>query len=602
MKHKVFINMLITFFLSGICVVGVFIASVLFEYNGRQWLFDFLIRYRLSCFVCWEVLCALFALWQKNIHRVSLAAVIPAVLFSVISVAEGCLTDPVTLYCPSIKALILAFAGCLMLYTLILELIYWGIDTILSSARESLLLKEKKNNNGHRYARMLLYGCCILIIWSPWMVLCYPGNMNYDTGVSILFHLGLDRTNVNNPFFQNFIFGMVYRLGCFLGNVDLGMFLYVLCQSMLWAMLIGVSLSHLDHLGAPRVWVVSLLALYSFCPYFPLYAITLGKDSNFTAAALAFATCLMLYMSEGKNFLEDRKKTLVLTALVILMGLLKNHGTWIGIGCLAVYGFRYVKQRKSLLKPLCIAIVVILMFTSFLPSALGVPKTMTRESMSLPLQQTARYALKHADQITEEEREAIDAVIPFEMLSNYNPVLSDPVKGCVRGDVSKGDWLAYFRVWLKQMFQHPETYLEAFYFHTYGYYSTDAIAGAKAMRKWGYDINGDIFGMTNIKPTHEVKKLWLAMDIDKWAMNLPLLGKFQRIGIYTWILIVSIAYMLSRKKQWWLICLLPSMIIMAGCCLAPVNGYPRYALSAAVMIPIMASCAMFASNVEKPQV
>lgn len=601
MKRKVFTNTLIMICLCGISVVGVFLASALSEYNGRKWLFDFLAAHRLGCFICWEVLCVLFVLWQKNIRRVSIAALIPAVLFSTISVAEGCLIDHVTLYCPSFKALILAFTGCLMLYTLLLELIYWGIDSILSSARERVLVNGIKDTSAHRYFRMFLYGSCIMILWSPWMVLCFPGNMNYDTGTSILFHLGIDRSNVNNPFFQNFIFGMVYRLGCLLGNIDIGVFLYVLCQSMLWAMLLGLSLSHLDNLGAPRAWVLSLLALYSFCPYFPLYAITIGKDSNFTVAALAFATVLMLYMSQGKNCLEDWKKTAILSALVILMGLLKNHGTWIGIGCLIVYSIRYVKQKKSLLKPLSIAIAVILAFTSFLPSVLGVPKTMTRESMSLPLQQTARYVLSHSDEVTDEEREAIDTVVPYDMLSQYNPVRSDPVKTCVRDDVSKWDWLAYLRVWLKQMFIHPGTYLEAFYFQTYGYYSTDAIAGAMPMRKWGYDINGDIFSMTRIKPTHEDEKLWLAMDIDKWVMNIPLLGKFQKIGIYTWILITSIAYLLSRKKNWWLICLLPSIITMVGCCLTAVNGYPRYALSAAVMIPVMASCALFASNIEKPQ-
>jgi len=601
MKRNAFVNILIPFFACGISVVGVFLTSVLHEYNGRGWLVDFLTARRLSCFICWEVLCALFVLWQKKIRRVSLAAGIPAVLFSVISVAEGCLIDNVTLHCLSIKALILAFFGCMFLYVLLLELLYWGIDRILSSARERYQLKEMQNNNVHGCSRMFLYGLCIMILWSPWMVMCFPGNMNYDTGTSILFHLGFDRSNVNNPFFQNFIFGMVYRFGCLLGNVDLGMFLYVLCQSMLWAVLLGKSLSHLENMGAPRAWIMSLLALYSFCPYFPVYAITIGKDSNFTAAVLAFTTLLMLYMSRGENFLEDQKKLLTLSALVILMGLLKNHGTWIGIGCLTVSGIRYIKQRKSLMKPLCKAVTVILIVTSFLPSALGVPKTMTRESMSLPLQQTARYVLEHADEVTEEEREAIDAVVPYKLLSKYNPVRADPVKASVREDVSKREWSAYFRVWLKQLFLHPKTYLEAFYFQTYGYYSTDAMAGAFPMRKWGYDIDGNIFAVTEMKPTHDVEKLSLAIDIDEWAMNIPLLGKLQRIGIYTWILVASIAYLLSRKKNWWLICLLPSIIIMAGCCLTAVNGYPRYALSAAVMIPIMSSCALFASNVEQLQ-
>ena len=149
---------------------------------------------------------------------------------------------------------------------------------------------------------------------------------------------------------------------------------------------------------------------------------------------------------------------------------------------------------------------------------------------------------------------------------------------------------------------HPRPYLKAFYFQTYGYYSTDAVSGAMEMRKWGYDINPAIFDLTEIKPTHDVDKLYLAMRIDEWAMNVPLLGKFQKIGIYTWILITSIAYLLSRKKTKWLLCLLPSIIIMVGCCFTAVNGYPRYALSAVVMIPIISSSVLFASNAEKTSV
>ena len=122
------------------------------------------------------------------------------------------------------------------------------------------------------------------------------------------------------------------------------------------------------------------------------------------------------------------------------------------------------------------------------------------------------------------------------------------------------------------------------------------------MRKWGYDIYSDIFDVTEMERTHDREKLRLAMDIDEWAMNIPLLGKFQKIGIYTWILITSIAYLLSRKKTQWLICLLPSIIIMVGCCFTAVNGYPRYALSAVVMISIISSSVLFASNVEKTSV
>lgn len=595
--NKIF-HLLLIFFLSAIAVVGVLLTPVLSEYDGRDWLFDLFVSRRLSCLIYWTLFCLLVFLWKKRIHSVSWASVIPAVLFSVISVAEGCLEDPVTLYCPSRKALVLAFVGCLVLFVLLLELIYWGIDTILSSHRRLSHQNKAVYNDSHRRSKTVVYGCCILLLWSPWMIMCFPGNMNSDTGSSILFHLGLDRSNVNNPFFQNFIFGMVYRLGRFLGNVDIGVFLYALCQSTLIAMTLGTSLSHLESWGAPKAWVITLIALYGLCPYFPIFAITLGKDSNFTVVVLMFANLLTICMSQGREFLNDWKKVIILSGLIIMMGLLRNHGALIGVGCLVVCGIRYAKETKRFPKMLGIAIAAILMITSFLPSALGVPKTMTRESMSIPLQQTARYVINHGDEVTPEEWETIDAVIPCEKLYKYYPVLADPVKEHVRSEISEAEWFSYLRVWLKHMLAHPKTYLEAFYFQTYGYYSTEAISEAKPMRRWGYHVSDAGCEMTEIKQSHNPEKLQLAKSVDEWAMSIPLLGKFQRIGIYTWILIASIAYLISRKRTWMLICLLPSIVIMAGCCLSPVNGYPRYALSAAVMIPIMASNAFFISNEE----
>ena len=251
MKFRKIAEILFVLILCAVSTVGVFVASSLSVCNGLKWLLDFLASRCLSWFICWGLFCVLYFVWKRHVHKVSCAAVIPAVLFSAISVVEGCLKDTVTWYCASLKAFVLAFAGCLVLYVLALELIYWGIDRILSSARGSFLQNEMAYNNVHRRLKSLLYGCCIMLLWSPWMVLCFPGNMNADTGTSILFHLGLDRTNVNNPFFQNFIFGMTYRLGCLLGNIDIGFFLYVLCQSTLIAMLLGTSISFVEHLKAP---------------------------------------------------------------------------------------------------------------------------------------------------------------------------------------------------------------------------------------------------------------------------------------------------------------------------------------------------------------
>lgn len=52
-----------------------------------------------------------------------------------------------------------------------------------------------------------------------------------------------------------------------------------------------------------------------------------------------------------------------------------------------------------------------------------------REALSLPFQQTARYALEYGNEITEEEAAVISNILDYEHLAeNYNPRISDPVK------------------------------------------------------------------------------------------------------------------------------------------------------------------------------
>ena len=111
-----------------------------------------------------------------------------------------------------------------------------------------------------------------------------------------------------------------------------------------------------------------------------------------------------------------------------------------------------------LLAPALLSLVII----AGVNAAYDVQPGSAGEAFSLPFQQTARFVQKHHDEIPQEERGIIDAVLDFEQLSGiYDAYISDPVKETYRLDAGAKELLAYFGVWAKQLLRDPLCYAEA---------------------------------------------------------------------------------------------------------------------------------------------
>ncbi len=67
--------------------------------------------------------------------------------------------------------------------------------------------------------------------------------------------------------------------------------------------------------------------------------------------------------------------------------------------------------------------------TFILTAVYDIEKGSIREMLSLPFQQTGRYVLTYSDEVTDQERQAIDKILDYDSLSDgYNPLLADYVK------------------------------------------------------------------------------------------------------------------------------------------------------------------------------
>ena len=210
----------------------------------------------------------------------------------------------------------------------------------------------------------------LLALWIPWGILCFPGNLPWDAGLSIAWHLGIDRTNPNNPWFQNLLLGLFYRLGDGLGVPALGTYLYCWIQMVLEAWVLSKIIAYLsDRTGAGKraYLLIALLAL----PVFPIYAFMMGKDSSYALAMLGMVFLLIRAATESKAFWKEKKNVLWLAVLPALMGLLRNYG---GVIPLIVFiPLVLMKMKKAGILPAAGSALLLLILTVAVPKIAGIP-------------------------------------------------------------------------------------------------------------------------------------------------------------------------------------------------------------------------------------
>lgn len=424
---------------------------------------------------------------------------------------------------------------------------------------------------------------CFWVVYYLW---CFPGNMVWDSGTSIAWYLNLDRTNHNLPYFQNWLMGTFYSLGRLFGAPIFGVGVYCLLQMLLEMMLLTkilLYLSEADQIG--RAAYVPLV-LYCLMPLFPIYALSMAKDSNFALAILLFEYFALQYANEKEMFFANPAKTGGLAVAIILMALFRNSAGL--IPALAFIIICLINRKHQAILISVTALLGVLLVQYAVPGLFGIPPVDMRENMSMPLQTTAYYIHQVPEEVTQEEKEIIDSVVGYqEMMDLYDPQIADPIKDISDFDAPKQK--RFLKMWAGMIAKHPKVMLDGFYQSTYVYYTPDAVCLArKPHASYSIAISDENKDRLDLRFDQSAKEN--AQDTVETALNLPGVSVFAKIGIYSWILIgITLVTVLIRRVRRFFFCCVPLLMIFAGCLLSPVNGYYRYAYSMILSIPVVAT-------------
>lgn len=500
---------------------------------------------------------------------------------------------------------IIYLIGATFLIELSLRILYYCMEqkkdfTLPSSSKFTPIISWCKT---HFFATSVF---ALLACWAIPVITCYPANLCNDTWIQLSQFWGFSEFTSHHPPVQTLIFGFFTWLGTLVGHANIGLYLFILVQTTLYALTIAYSFVLMRKLAAPKWLLLLTFIAAGFTPYYANRVSMLLKDNLYSISVLLFIIELVYALLNAEDFLS-KKKHLALTAISILgVILFRNNGKHILYPTLLILGIVLICKRRSIAKKtfakglllLTVPVVLASIITATITSVYHIQKGSLGEALSFPFQQTARCVYMHPGDITTEEMAAISAVLDYNVVATqYTPFISDPIKATFNRDATTAELLQYFKTWGTMFFKYPQTYIEASvaqsYYLIYPFENNDAIYmrfndfSEELMAPLKEQVG--LAEVTTFKTQKEILIRWFSL-----MHNLPIIGMLSHTAPYTIILFFLILLALCKKLYRFLLPATPIFLSVVVIILAPVIwGHPRYAFPIVYTVPLLIAYYMY---------
>ncbi len=427
--------------------------------------------------------------------------------------------------------------------------------------------------------------CIMVLSWLPYIVAFAPGSVCYDAYVQLAQFGGHEPWSTHHPVFSTLLYGSVFSAGAAAGGANGGVLALVIMQTLCFAGALTYEVRVMERAGAPRWVLVCTVAFFCIVPIFGSYCQWVVKDALFACIFALYMCSVVLYAADPRRFCASKGSMAMLLISAAALGLIRNNAIYVVILSLPFLVLFHdgARARLRALVPLVLAIVASVCINQVCVAIVQAESGSIKEALSIPFQQTARFAREHPQDVQEWERAAIDQALGYDTLaSRYVPTLSDEVKAPFDDDASLSDYLS---AWASQGARDPLLYLDATAENTYLYWSLHAHAPFKNEFVWfTQPRNDEGFSWSYWMPNEVSAAMYTYIQVMR---ELPLVGFLSQAGLYAWLLLIEAAYLLSRGRGRYLIVLLPCLILLLTYIAGPSNGSMRYALPFATTAPVL---------------
>lgn len=506
------------------------------------------------------------------------------------------------LYTSSIRMLktLILITGFYILYLTAINSLY-----LLLQSRKDIVLHKNKVILFYQKHPWLSVWLGIMGCWMVHILLRYPGAMSYDNWNQLAYYFGYKSFTTAQPVFHTWLFSSFIRFGLWIGSANIGLFLFIVFQSLIMSAILSWSLLLMRRWRTP-VWLRLLtMGIYCAAPYYAGYASFPIKDFLYTAFFLLFLLYIMEWL--GNTSLFNKKSRAIGWVLTVCLFILcRKNGIYIYLPVAIIMA---VKEMKRFLKNitvkeapyncqsiiffaalLLLPLLIVKGTESIITYCYQVQKDSSKEALSLPFQQTARYVRDYGNEIPKEEKEAIAKVLDYDKIpAVYLELTADPVKTTFHAETNE-DLFNYFKVWFKQFLKHPLCYIEATWNQNYYLFAPniDNIVYNKDC-----NIGEEIILDTGLleKIDFEIPEKMegiCAIMVSYYSLlsRLPILGMLNNVAFYIILLFAAFIFMLHDRQKNELFIMLPLFLSFLIILAAPqIQNQPRYAFPIIYAMP-----------------
>ncbi|MFP7492552.1 DUF6020 family protein [Terribacillus saccharophilus] len=303
--------------------------------------------------------------------------------------------------------------------------------------------------------QILWYMLPMIAVWMIYLLAFFPGNMSPD---SLTHWREVQSHEFNN--WHPIAYTMVILL---LTQIWDSPAVVVVFQILFMSFVYSYAIYSLRQygLGKKLAWMAALL--WAVLPINGIFSTILWKDVVYSTFIVYLTIFIMkTILQEGRN-LRTWGGIATFTLLLLGIAFFRNNG--LPIAVVTAIGMMVVYRRnwKQLLTPVVLVTALYLIVTGPVFTAYNVKSANPNESLSIPTQQIAAVVSQDGE-LTDEQRDYLDSILPIEDWDAYNPYLTDRIKfhDNFKDDVVVADMGKYISVWFEIVKQNPALVVEAY--------------------------------------------------------------------------------------------------------------------------------------------
>lgn len=333
---------------------------------------------------------------------------------------------------------------------------------------------------------ILGFALVMLALWLPWYVANFPGGAYFDTyyqiyetypeshPISIIQWNPVQddsRTDAwlvdHHPVAVTLLYGAFAQISDALtGSWMLGVATYCALQGIAHVLVFTGSLARLRHLGAPPIFC--LLAYIYFCimPFVPVWAMCMVKDSLFSLLLVPYFVQLAECVKTQGNALNRASFAILFVLLGLALCLTRKNGIFVVVATCLMGLVLFRKHKPAIIgfasQALACAIAMVIVLPMLVFPAANILPGGSQEVLGPLFQQTGRYLTDYPDDISQEEEDAISAVLDWEHVAqDYEFDFEDAIKFRFNVNATDEQILDYLSAYARMGLRHPDSYFGA---------------------------------------------------------------------------------------------------------------------------------------------